>query len=91
MTDSISGRQGHDMNERPPPSDSDWRNRFIIINLVRIGGTLVVLFGLLIWQSDWLREGGWPGLGLPVALLGLLVSFGGPQWLAGKWRTPPGQ
>jgi hypothetical protein len=68
-----------------------WRNRFIAINLVRIGGTLLVLIGLLAWQTDWLREEGWIGLGLPLALVGLLISFGGPRWLAARWRTPPGQ
>ncbi|MGE5721743.1 MAG: hypothetical protein ACM3YM_04710 [Sphingomonadales bacterium] len=76
--------------QRPPVSDESWRNRFIVINLVRIGGTAIVLLGLLVWQSNLLRDGGWPGLGLPIALLGLLISFGGPQWLASKWRTPPG-
>jgi hypothetical protein len=75
--------------QRPPVSAESWRNRFILINLVRIGGTLVVLLGLLIWESDIVRDGGWPAVGLPLALLGLLASFGGPQWLASKWRTPP--
>jgi hypothetical protein len=76
-----------------PPSvdDETWRNRFITINLVRIGGTLVVLFGLFVWHSDWLRSGGTIEIGLPLALIGLAVSFGGPLVLARKWRTPPGQ
>jgi hypothetical protein len=74
---------------RPPVSPDTWRNRFILLNLVRIGGTVIVLIGLLVWQTDWLREGGWAGVGLPMALFGLLISFGGPQWLAQKWRTPP--
>lgn len=80
------------MNPEPPPgvSEESWRNRFIIINLVRIGGTIVVLIGLLVWQSNFVRPGGWPAVGFPMALLGLLVSFGGPQWLASRWRTPPG-
>jgi len=79
------------MTPEPPPSETMWRNRFIAINLVRIGGTLLVLVGLLAWQTDWLREEGWIGLGLPLALVGLLISFGGPRWLAAKWRTPPGR
>lgn len=79
------------MNPELLPSETTWRNRFIAINLVRIGGTSLVLVGLLAWQTDWLREGGWIGLGLPLALIGLLISFGGPRWLAAKWRTPPGR
>jgi hypothetical protein len=79
------------MSPTPPPSvdDDTWRNRFITVNLVRIGGTLVVLFGLFVWHSDWLRSGGAIEVGLPLALIGLAVSFAGPLVLARKWRTPP--
>jgi hypothetical protein len=52
---------------------------------------VLVLIGLLAWHTDWLREEGWISLGLPLALIGLLISFGGPRWLAAKWRTPPGR
>jgi hypothetical protein len=71
------------------PEEKVWRDRFIAINLVRIGGTIVVLFGLYISQTDAVREGGAtiPGLGL--AIVGLIVAFVGPVWLARKWRTPP--
>jgi hypothetical protein len=73
-----------------PQDDEDlWRNRFIAINLVRIGGTIVVLIGLAIWYSDLLVEGGSMAIGLPMALGGLVVSFWGPKWLAARWRTPP--
>ena len=71
-----------------PDQDALWRNRFILMNLARIGATLVVLLGILIWQTDWLRTGGLPELGVPMALVGLVVSFGAPKWLARKWRTP---
>jgi hypothetical protein len=73
-----------------PDDDALWRNRFIAINLVRIGGTLVVLLALGIWYSDLLVEGGSIAIGLPLALAGLVVSFWGPKWLAARWRTPPG-
>ena len=66
-----------------------WRNRFIAINLTRIGGTLIVLFGLYVWYGDALVRGGTMAVGLPVALIGLAISFGGPIWLAKKWKTPP--
>jgi hypothetical protein len=65
-----------------------WRNRFILINLVRIGGTVVTLVAILLWQSDIFVEGGtW--VGFPLALIGLAASFLGPRHLARRWRTPP--
>ena len=72
------------------PNDEEtlWRNRFILVNLVRIGGTAFVLFARALWQSDVIVEGG-SFLGLPLALAGLAVSFGGPIWLARRWREPP--
>ena len=72
----------------PQPDDTLWRNRFILINLTRIGGTIVVMFGLLVWQTDWVRPGGAIEIGFPLALIGLAVSFLGPRYLARKWRTP---
>ena len=71
------------------PEEKVWRDRFIAINLVRIGGTIVVLFGLYISQTDAVREGGATIAGLGLAIAGLVVAFVGPVWLARKWRTPP--
>lgn len=80
------------MSPDPPSADDEtWRNRFIAVNLVRIGGTLVVLFGLFLWHSDWVRSGGAIEIGLPLALIGLVASFWGPLALARHWRTPPEQ
>ena len=67
-----------------------WRNRFILINLVRIGGTIVVLLALVLWQSDLFVQGG-TIIGFPLALAGLVVSFFGPKWLARRWREPPAE
>ena len=74
----------------PQDDETLWRNRFIAINLVRIGGTIVVLIGLAIWHTDFLAEGGTLVLGLPITLAGLVASFWGPKWLAARWRTPQG-
>jgi len=81
------------MSQAPqlPPDEAVWRNRFILINLVRIGGTLVVLFGLFVWHSDYWREGGAMEIGLPLALIGLVISFFGPKYVSRNWRTPPGR
>jgi len=75
----------------PPVDETTWRDRFVMINLVRIGGTMVVLLGLYLWQTDRIREGGAIEVGLPLALIGLAISFLGPRHLARKWRTPPDQ
>ena len=34
------------------------RNRFIFINLAQIGGTVVVLLALLLWQTNVFFDGG---------------------------------
>jgi hypothetical protein len=73
----------------PERDEAYWRNRFIVMNLVRIGATLVALFGLVLWQSDRIVAGG-SILGFPIALAGLLASFFAPQYYARRHRTPPG-
>jgi len=65
------------------------RNRFVTMQLLRIGATVVVLFSLVLWQTDIIVEGG-SILGFPLAIAALVVSFFGPKWLAARWRTPPG-
>ena len=72
----------------PEQLDAQARNRFVIINLVRIGGTVFTLLALLLWQSDIFIEGG-TILGFPLALTGLAISFVAPMKLARRWRTPP--
>jgi hypothetical protein len=72
----------------PEQQEAQWRNRFILMNLVRIGGTIVVLLALLLWQTDTFVAGGsW--IGFPLAIAALVVSFFGPKYVAGRWRTPP--
>lgn len=75
--------------DETPNDETMWRNRFILMNLTRIGGTIVALLGLAIWYGDIWQEGGSIAVGLPVALIGIAISFGAPKWLARRWRTPP--
>jgi hypothetical protein len=64
------------------------RNRFFLIQLARLGGTLLALVGLLLWKSDRIVQGG-NFAGFPITLVGLVLSFWLPQHLVRKWRTPP--
>jgi hypothetical protein len=68
--------------------NATWRNRFIVMNLIRIGGTAGVILCLLLWQSDVFVQGG-TILGLPLGLGFLVLSFFGPKLYASRWRDPP--
>ena len=75
----------------PRDNDDLWRSRFIQINFVRLGGTAIVFIGLAIWYTNVLVPGGTIALGLPIALVGLVVSFLGPKWLARHWKRQDGR
>ena len=72
----------------PQDDIATWRNRFILMNLIRIAGTVGVLLSIVLWQSDVFVQGG-TILGFPLALVCLLISFFGPKYAAHQWRTPP--
>ncbi len=72
----------------PAETEAMWRNRFIVMNLIRIGGTVGVILCLLLWQSDVFVQDG-TILGLPLALAFLALSFFGPKYYASRWREPP--
>ena len=75
----------------PQDNDDLWRNRFIIVNMMRIGGAAVALLGCAVWYTNLLVQGGTIVLGLPLALIGLVVSFLGPKWLARHWKRQDGR
>jgi hypothetical protein len=66
-------------------SHATWRKRFFLMFGAQVGGTAIALFGLLLWQTNYLVEGG-SVLGLGLALLGLAISFFVPRVLAGRWK-----
>lgn len=72
------------MDDRDP--DATARNRFLVINLLRLGGAAMVLIGLLMTAD---RIGGGAVLGYVLLVLGLLDMFAVPQVLSRRWRTPP--
>lgn len=62
-----------------------WRNRFFLMFAAQIGGTALALFGLVLWQTDYIVTGG-SIVGFALALVGLAVSFFIPRVLAKRWK-----
>lgn len=73
----------------PDERDQLARTRYVILSALRASGVLLMVMGLWIWNSDILREGGWPTVGVPLFALGFVESLILPQIIARKWRTPP--
>ena len=71
--------------------ESVWRDRFIQLNMTRIGGTLIVLLGMIVWYTNVFAPGGSLLVGLPLCLIGLAVSFGGPIWMTKRWKRLDGR
>jgi hypothetical protein len=65
--------------------EAAWRRRFILVNLITIAATVLVLFSILLWQTDYIVEGG-SVAGFPLALIGLVISFFAPRWLSRYWK-----
>ncbi len=65
--------------------EATWRKRFILVNLVTIGGTVMALFGILLWQTDYVVQGG-SAIGFVLAMLGLVISFFAPRVMASRWK-----
>ena len=67
------------------PDDAVWRKRFAIFAALRISGLLLFLLGMGITFSDWIRPGGFLGLGLVVIGVGLTEALLGPVLLKRTW------
>ena len=63
-----------------------WKRRFLIFTLVRLAGLAIFFVGVAITFSDWLREGGWPAVGVPIAIIGLIDSVFSPRILKKIWE-----
>jgi hypothetical protein len=62
------------------------RNRYMIIQMLRIFGVGLTIVGILIVRGKIDLD---PIVGYALIVVGLLDAFGTPLVLARKWRTPP--
>ena len=63
-----------------------WKRRFLVFTLVRLAGLAIFFVGVAIIFSDWLRDGGWPALGVPIAIIGLIDAVFSPRILKKIWE-----
>ena len=66
-------------------SENTARNRYMIIQAMRLLGVLAVVMGILMLRG---RMAGPAVLGYLLVVVGLIDVFAVPQLLARRWRTP---
>ncbi len=67
------------------------RQRFLIINLFRLSGVFIVMFGFLIMMQrfGWVQGDKAKIMGAIVATVGMVQTIIVPRMLLRAWRTPP--
>ena len=63
-----------------------WKRRFLVFTLVRLAGLAMFFLGVAIAFGDLVREGGWPLVGIIVAILGLVDAVFAPRILKMQWE-----
>jgi hypothetical protein len=68
-----------------------WKRRFLVFALIRLAGLATIFLGIAIAYSNLLREGGWPAVGLIVAIMGLIDAVLAPRLLRKQWEREDAQ
>lgn len=63
-----------------------WKRRFLAFTLVRLAGLAIFFLGIAITFGDLLRDGGWPIVGVPVAIIGLVDAVFSPRLMKKIWE-----
>ena len=71
--------------------DAVWKRRFHVFALLRLAGLAVIFLGVAIAYTGLIREGGWPAVGLIVAVGGLIDAVFAPRFLKKLWEREDGQ
>jgi hypothetical protein len=65
-----------------------WKRRFFALMLARLAGTVLALGGLVVAYGDVARPGGFPALGIPLVIAGVIALALFPMLLRRRWRQP---
>lgn len=71
--------------------DAVWKRRFHLFALVRLAGLATIFLGVAIAYTGLVRDGGWPAVGLVVAILGLIDAVFAPRFLKRQWEREDAQ
>lgn len=63
-----------------------WKRRFLVFTLVRLAGLAIFFLGIAIAFTDVVREGGWPVVGAPIAIIGVIDAVFSPKMLRKIWE-----
>ena len=63
-----------------------WKRRFHLFALLRLAGLALIFLGVAIAYTGLIREGGWPTVGLIVAVGGLIDAVFAPRFLKKLWE-----
>jgi hypothetical protein len=66
--------------------EAKWKRRFHIFAAVRLAGLAVFFLGIAIAYTGLVREGGWPTVGLIVAIMGMIDAVLAPRILRKQWE-----
>lgn len=76
---------------KPPPTAEEeamWRARFATFAMLRVSGVVLTIVGLAIEFTPFLKADGWPLLGFPVAVVGLIDAIILPRVVRRQWEKP---
>jgi len=65
--------------------ETEIKRRFLVFMLVRLGGLMFFFLGIVIAYTDLMGEGGWPRVGLIIAVLGAIDALVAPLILKRSW------
>ncbi len=68
-----------------------WKRRFDIFAAVRLAGLATFFLGIAIAYTGLIRQGGWPTLGMIVAIIGLIDAVLAPRLLKKQWEREDAQ
>lgn len=73
------------MSEQPPADPA--KSRFLVLQLLRLGGIVTMMLAAAIWHGDLIRPGGVPRAGAILLAIGLIEALVIPRYLARRWRS----